>query len=67
MDSSACASRLEKGERGAAELSLQRHGRSIDEWSIKVLTALALMTCYHNSHTPSLMCRRRAGHSAPRR
>ena len=46
MDSSACASRLEKGERGAAELSLQRHGRSIDEWSIKVLTALALMTCY---------------------
>jgi len=45
----------------------QRHGRSIDEWSIKVLTALALMACYHNSHTPSLMCRRRAGHSAPRR
>jgi hypothetical protein len=45
----------------------QRHGRIIDEWSNNVLTALALMACYHNSHTPSLMCHRRAGHSAPRR
>jgi hypothetical protein len=43
MDSSACASRLEKGERGAAELqaNITTPWLQYDEWSITVLTALA--------------------------
>jgi hypothetical protein len=59
MDSSACATRLEKGERGAAELQANIAMLSAQQkWSIKVLMALVLLACHHNSiHVRSYLLR----------